>query len=85
MASHYPGIIMTGHIGTNAPKFVPPRWGRLPFDPTQTGLRKFGRGFGARNISGTRNNLSAIVHGPLTIAGSSLGVPAEEACDARRG
>ena len=20
---------MTGHIGTNTPKFVPPRWGRL--------------------------------------------------------
>ena len=31
-----------GHIGTNTPKFVPSRWGRLPFDPTQTGLCKFG-------------------------------------------
>ena len=28
--------VMTGHIGTNTPKFVP------PFDPTQTGLCKFG-------------------------------------------
>ena len=33
---------MTGHIGTSTPKFVPPRWGRPPFDPTQTGLCKFG-------------------------------------------
>ena len=41
-------LVMTGHIGTNTPKFVPPRWGRPPFDPTQTGLCKFGRGFGAR-------------------------------------
>ena len=48
MAGHYPGILTTGHIGTNTPKFVPPRWGRLPFDPTQTGLCKFGCGFGAR-------------------------------------
>ena len=39
---------MTDHIGTNASKFVPPRWGRPLFDPTQTGLCKFGRGFGAR-------------------------------------
>ena len=31
---------MTGHIGT--PKFVPPCWGRPPFDPTQMGLCKFG-------------------------------------------
>ena len=38
---------MTGHIGTNTPIFVPPRWGRPRFDPTQTGLCKFGRGFGA--------------------------------------
>ena len=30
------------------PKFVPPRWGRTRFDPTQKGLCKFGRGFGAR-------------------------------------
>ena len=41
MAGHYPGILMTCHIGTNTPKFVPPRWGRPPFDPTQTGLCKF--------------------------------------------
>ena len=33
---------MTSHIWTNTPKFVPPRWGRPPFDPTQTGLCKFG-------------------------------------------
>ena len=33
---------MTGHIGINTPKFVPPRWGRPPLDPTQTGLCKFG-------------------------------------------
>ena len=41
MAGHYPGILMTGHIWTNTPKFVPPRRGRPPFDPTQTGLCKF--------------------------------------------
>ena len=40
MAGHYPGIIMTGHIGTNTPKFV--RWGRPRLDPAQTGLCKFG-------------------------------------------
>ena len=44
MAGHYPGILMTGHAGTNPPKCVPPRWGRPRFDPTQTGLCKFGRG-----------------------------------------
>ena len=42
MAGHKDAEVMTGHIGTNAPKFVPPRWGRPPFDPTQTGLCKFG-------------------------------------------
>ena len=42
MAGHYPGILMTGHVGTNTPKFVPPCWGRPRFDPTQTGLCKFG-------------------------------------------
>ena len=42
MAGHYPNILMTGHIGTNTPKFVPPRWGRPPLDPAQTGLCKFG-------------------------------------------
>ena len=42
MAGHYPGILLTGHIGKNTPKFVPPRWGRPLFDPTQTGLCKFG-------------------------------------------
>ena len=31
MAGHYPGILMTGHIGTNTPQFVPPRWGRPPY------------------------------------------------------
>ena len=30
MAGHYPGILMTGHIGTNTPKFVTPRRGRRP-------------------------------------------------------
>ena len=34
--------VMTGHIGTNTPKFVPSRWGWQPFGPTQTGLCKFG-------------------------------------------
>ena len=42
MAGHYPGILMTGHIGTNTPKFIPPRWGRPRCNPTQTGLCKFG-------------------------------------------
>ena len=31
-------------------KFVPPCWGRPLFDPTQTGLCKFGGGFGARCV-----------------------------------
>ena len=48
MAGHEDAGVVTGHIGTNTPKFVPPRWGRPRFDPTQTGLWKFGRGFGAR-------------------------------------
>ena len=26
MAGHCPGILMTGHSGTNTPKIVPPRW-----------------------------------------------------------
>ena len=41
VAGHCLGILMTGHLGTNAPKFVPPRWGRPPFDPrelTEQGL-----------------------------------------------
>ena len=42
MDGHCPGILMTDHIGTNTPKFVPPRWGRPRFDPTPTGLCKFG-------------------------------------------
>ena len=42
VAGDYPGTLITCHIGTNTPKFVPPRWGRPPFDPTQTGLCKFG-------------------------------------------
>ena len=43
MAGHYLGILlMTGHIGTNTPKFVPPRWGQPRFDPTQTGQCKSG-------------------------------------------
>ena len=37
MAGHEDSWVVTGHIGTNTPKFVPPRWGRPPFDPTQTG------------------------------------------------
>ena len=41
MAGHYPGILMTGHIGANTTKFAWPRWGRPQFDPTQTGLCKF--------------------------------------------
>ena len=32
MAGHEDGVVMTSHIGTNTPKFVPPRWGRPPFD-----------------------------------------------------
>ena len=59
MAGHYPGILMTGHIGTNTPKFVPPRWGRPPFDPTQNGLCKFGWVWSSLNWGGenSRNAL----------------------------
>ena len=42
MAGHEDARVMTGHIGTNTPKFVRPRRGRPPLDPTQTGLCKFG-------------------------------------------
>ena len=42
MAGHCPGILVTGHVGTNTPQFVPLRWGRPPLDPTQMGLCKFG-------------------------------------------
>ena len=38
---HEDAGVVTGHIGTNTPKFVPPRWGRPRVDPTQTGLCKF--------------------------------------------
>ena len=48
MAGHEDARVVTGHIGTNTPKFVPPRLGGPRFDPTQTGLCKFGCGFGAR-------------------------------------
>ena len=44
MAGHEDAGVVTGHTGTNTPKFVPPRWGRPPLDPTQTGLCKFGWG-----------------------------------------
>ena len=42
MAGHEDAGVMTGHIGTNTPKFVPPCWGWPPVDPTQTELCKFG-------------------------------------------
>ena len=38
MAGHYPGILMTGHIGTNTPKFGSPRCGR-PFDVLKRGVQ----------------------------------------------
>ena len=47
MAGHEDAGVMTGHIGTNAPKCVPPRWGRPLFGSTQTGLCKFGRAWSA--------------------------------------
>ena len=34
MAGHEDAGVVTGHIGTSTPKFVPPRWGRPLFDPT---------------------------------------------------
>ena len=49
MAIHYPGILMTGHIGANTPKFVPPRWGRPRFEPTQISKPRMS----ARRMSGT--------------------------------
>ena len=42
MAGQEDARVVTGHIGTNTPKFVPPRWGRPRVDPTQTGLCKSG-------------------------------------------
>ena len=46
MAGHLPRILMTGHIGTKTPKFVPPRWGRPRFDLLKRGCANSG-GFGA--------------------------------------
>ena len=42
MAGHEDAGVVAGHIGTNTPKFAPPRRGRPRFDPTQTGLCTFG-------------------------------------------
>ena len=53
MAGHEDAGVVTGHIGTNTPKFVRPRWGRPRFDPTQTGLRKFGWVWIGRTPKGT--------------------------------
>ena len=39
---------MTSHAGTNAPEFVPSRWGWSLSGPTQTGCRANSGGFGAR-------------------------------------
>ena len=36
MASHEDAGVVTGHIGTNTPKFVPPRWGQPHFDQGTT-------------------------------------------------
>ena len=55
--------VMTGHIGTNMTKFVPSRWGWLPFDPTQTGLCKFCRGFGARWRIGSSEGVLGVPSG----------------------
>ena len=63
MAGHEDAGVMTGHIGTNTPKFAPCRQGRPPSDPTQTGLCKFGCVWSAlkictvwrRNRTGTGN------------------------------
>ena len=52
MAGHEDAGVMTGHGGTNTPKFVPPRWGRPPSDPTQTGLCKFGWVWSSLSFSG---------------------------------
>ena len=48
MAGHEDAGVVTSHVGTNAPKFAPPRWGRPGFDPAQTGLCEFGCGFRSR-------------------------------------
>ena len=49
MAGHEDAGAVTGYFGTNTPKFVPPRWGRRRFDPTQTELCKFGWVWSALN------------------------------------
>ena len=56
MASHEDAEVMTGHIGTNTPNFVPPRWGRPPFGPTQTGLCKFGWVWSSLRLRAQKNN-----------------------------
>ena len=50
IAGHEDAGVVTSHIGTNTPKFVPPRWGRPRFDPTQTGLCKFGWVWSSLNL-----------------------------------
>ena len=52
MAGREDAGAVTGHIGTNTPKFVPSHWGRPPFDPTQTGLCKFGWVWSSLILSG---------------------------------
>ena len=42
MAGHEDARVMTGHIGTNTPKFVPPRWGRQRFDLLKRGCANSG-------------------------------------------
>ena len=37
MAGHYPGILMTSHIGTNTPKYVYPLAGLTALSPYSNG------------------------------------------------
>ena len=55
MAGHEDAGVVTGHIRTNTPEFVPPCWERPRFDPTQTGLCKFGWAWSALKVGQSQN------------------------------
>ena len=67
MAGHYPGILMSGQKGTNAPKFVPPHWGRPRFDPTQKGCANSVVGLELADLSKSKKLKSVSVTAILTV------------------
>ena len=66
MAGHEDAGVVTGDIGTNTPKFVPPRWGRPRFDPTQTGLCNSGWVWSSLNCDQKNARLITVVSKVIT-------------------